>query len=54
MDSTQLKSYFNFNESNNPDYDTATVLGIEGKTYPTKIYYLQGDIMIQYNNIKII
>lgn len=54
MDSSQLKSYFNFNQSNNPDNDTATVLGIEGKAYPTKLYYLKGDIFkykLKYKNI---
>lgn len=44
LDSSQLKSYFNFNQSNNPDNDTATVLGIEGRSYPTTIYYLKGII----------
>lgn len=42
MDSSQLKSYFNFNHGNNPDEDTATVLSIEGRSYPNKIYYLEG------------
>ncbi|XP_025202142.1 probable ATP-dependent RNA helicase DHX35 [Melanaphis sacchari] len=41
LDSTQLKSYFNLNQSNDPSNDTATVLGIEGRSYPTKIYYLK-------------
>lgn len=44
MDSTQLKSYFNFNQSNNPEEDTATVLGVEGRTYPTTIYYIKGNV----------
>jgi len=44
LDSTQLKSYFNLNQSNDPSNDTAAVLGIEGRSYPTKIYYLRGDI----------
>jgi len=44
LDSSQLKSYFNLNQSNDPSNDTATVLGIEGRSYPTKIYYLKGDI----------
>lgn len=44
MDSSQLKSYFNFNQTNNPDNDTAAVLGIEGRSYPTTIYYLKGII----------
>lgn len=53
MDSSQLKSYFNFNETNSVDNDTATVLGIEGKSYPTKMYYLKGDIfklIFKYHN----
>lgn len=54
MDSSQLKSYFNFNQTNNPDNDTATVLGIEGKSYPTKMYYLKGDILNKYLNIIIL
>ncbi|XP_025407299.1 probable ATP-dependent RNA helicase DHX35 [Sipha flava] len=41
LDSSQLKSYFNFNQSNNPEDDTATVLGIEGRSYPITIYYLK-------------
>lgn len=45
MDATQLKSYFNLNKGNDPKDDTATVLGIDGKTYPTRIFYLQGDIL---------
>ncbi|VVC34666.1 Helicase, C-terminal,Helicase-associated domain,Domain of unknown function DUF1605,P-loop [Cinara cedri] len=40
MDFTQLKSYFNLNPGNNPDDDTAAVLGVEGKCYPVSIYYL--------------
>lgn len=46
MDSTQLKAYFNFNQGDNPDDDTATILGIEGRSYSTKIYYLQGCILV--------
>lgn len=45
MDAKQLKSYFNLNEGNNPNDDTATVLGIDGKSYPTRIFYLQGNIL---------
>lgn len=45
MDSSQLKAYFNFNHGNNPDEDTATVLNIEGRSYPNKIYYLEGNII---------
>lgn len=44
LDSSQLKSYFNLNQSNDPANDTATVLGIEGRSYPTKIYYIKGNI----------
>jgi len=44
LDSSQLKSYFNLNQSNDPVNDTATVLGIEGRSYPTKIYYIKGDV----------
>jgi len=44
MDSTQLKLYFNFNQGDNPKDDTATVLTVEGKMYPTTIYYLKGNI----------
>lgn len=54
MDSSQLKSYFNFNQTNSPDNDTATVLGIEGKSYPTKMYYLKGDTFNKYLNIIIL
>jgi len=46
MDSSQLKSYFNLNQGNNPDDDTATILGIEGKSYSTKIYYVKGKCQI--------
>lgn len=42
MDSSQLKSYFNLNQGINQNDDTATILGIEGKSYATKIYYLKG------------
>ncbi|XP_050528421.1 probable ATP-dependent RNA helicase DHX35 isoform X2 [Daktulosphaira vitifoliae] len=41
MDSLQLKSFFNFNQTENPDDDTAAILGIEGRSYPTKIFYLK-------------
>lgn len=46
MNSTQLKAYFNFNQGNNPDDDTVTILGVEGRSYSTKIYYLQGNILV--------
>lgn len=46
MDSSQLKSYFNLNQGNNPKNDTSTVLDIEGKSYPNEIYYLKGNILI--------
>lgn len=44
MDFVQLKSYFNLNPGKNPDDDTATVLGVEGRSYRTSIYYLNGNI----------
>lgn len=50
MDSSQLKSFFNLNPSNNADDDTATILGIEGKCYPSKIYYLKGNIFKHVNS----
>lgn len=46
MDSSQLKSYFNLNQGNNLDGDTAAILGIEGKSYSTKIYYVKGRYLI--------
>lgn len=45
MDSSQLQSYFNFNQGNNPDDDTSIVLNIEGKSYPNEIHYLKGNIL---------
>jgi len=53
LDSSQLKSYFNLNQSNDPSNDTATILGIEGRSYPTKIYYIKGDIF-KYIMLKLI
>lgn len=44
MDSTQIKSYFNLNQGDNPEEDTATVLNVEGKAYSTTLYYLKGNI----------
>lgn len=44
MDFNQLKSYFNLNPGKNPNDDTATVLGVEGKSYRTTISYLNGNI----------
>lgn len=44
MNFTQLKSYFNLNPGKNPDDDTATVLGVEGRSYHTSISYLNGNI----------
>ncbi|XP_050425902.1 probable ATP-dependent RNA helicase DHX35 [Adelges cooleyi] len=44
MDALQLQSFFNFNQSENTEDDTATILGIEGRSYPTKLFYLREPI----------
>ncbi|XP_076470144.1 putative ATP-dependent RNA helicase DHX35 isoform X2 [Babylonia areolata] len=39
LDAEEMKSFFNYNETGDPEKDTAAVMTVEGREYPVDIHY---------------
>ncbi|KFD60739.1 hypothetical protein M514_10096 [Trichuris suis] len=44
LDAVEFRRFFNFNATDDPALDTATIMSVEGRSFPIDIYYTKGSV----------